>query len=71
MDKAVIAVTADHSTPCIMKAHSDDPVPLIVTTDKRDADGLSAYSEKECKKGSIGQISGTEIMPLLTKMAKT
>ena len=67
----LIAVTADHSTPCIMKAHSDDPVPLIITTDGITADGISAFSEKECAKGSIGKINGTEIMPMLAAIAKT
>lgn len=66
----VIAVTADHSTPCIMKAHSDDPVPLIIATEGIDFDGISDYSEKSAKSGSIGEIKGTEIMPLLVKYAK-
>jgi 2,3-bisphosphoglycerate-independent phosphoglycerate mutase len=70
LKNTVIAVTADHSTPCIMKAHSDDPVPLIIATDGVSGDGLSGYAEKECKKGSIGEINGTAIMPLLVKAAK-
>lgn len=66
----VIAVGSDHSTPCIMKAHSDDPVPLIVTTEGIIPDGISGYSEEECRKGSIGEINGTKIMPLLVKFAE-
>lgn len=65
----VIAVSSDHSTPCIMKAHSDDPVPLIIATEGVTPDGISGYSEEECRKGSIGKINGTKIMPLLVKLA--
>jgi len=28
--KVSVMVSADHSTPCIIKAHSDDPVPILV-----------------------------------------
>jgi 2,3-bisphosphoglycerate-independent phosphoglycerate mutase len=66
---SLIAVTADHSTPCIMKAHSADPVPLMIVSDGIRPDGISGYSEKYCAKGSIGSIGGTEIMPMLVKLA--
>ena len=70
LSNTVIAVTADHSTPCIMKAHSDDPVPLIIATDGITPDGISDYSEKSTRSGSLGEIKGTDIMPLLVKTAK-
>ena len=31
--KVAIVISADHSTPCINKGHSDDPVPVIVSGD--------------------------------------
>ena len=30
-ENVVIVISADHSTPCINKGHSDDPVPLLVS----------------------------------------
>jgi len=66
----VIAVTADHSTPCIKKAHTDDPVPFMVFSEGQSPDGIDTYSEKSCQKGSIGYINGVEIMPILVKSAK-
>ncbi|MFH1867745.1 MAG: 2,3-bisphosphoglycerate-independent phosphoglycerate mutase [Candidatus Omnitrophota bacterium] len=71
LKNTVIAVTADHSTPCIMKAHSDDPVPLMAATEGIDFDGISSYSEKSVKSGTIGEIEGVDIMPLLVKLAKS
>ena len=62
----VICVTADHSTPCSLKAHSDLPVPLLISGNKIQGDKGSKFSEKECKKGSLGVLKhGSELMPIL------
>ncbi len=66
LEDHVICVTADHSTPCKLKAHSDDPVPLLISGNKILADNVQRFSEKECKKGELGVlIRGTELMPKL------
>lgn len=62
----MICVTADHSTPCKLKAHSDDPVPLLISGNKIQGDKVQKFSEKECKKGKLGVLlRGTELMPKL------
>ncbi len=68
--KVVIAVTADHATPCMLKSHSEDPVPLMIITDGITPDGLTYFGESACSRGSIGKIKGTELLPLLVKIAK-
>ncbi|MCG2705069.1 MAG: alkaline phosphatase family protein [Candidatus Omnitrophica bacterium] len=68
MANTVIAITADHSTPCAMKAHSADPVPLLVTGGGVAPDGLKAFGESESKKGSLGKLIGPEIVPYLMKL---
>ena len=70
MDSAIIAVTADHSTACAVKAHTADPVPLLVSGGNIKPDGSMSFSEKAAKLGSIGEIKGVDIMPLLVKLAK-
>ena len=66
MEDHVICVTADHSTPCKLKAHSDDPVPILISGNKIQADKVQKFSEKECKKGELGiLLHGTELMPKL------
>ncbi|MFH0732567.1 MAG: alkaline phosphatase family protein [Candidatus Omnitrophota bacterium] len=70
LKNTVIVVTADHATPCIMKAHTDDPVPFMMATENQKPDSLKAFSEANSKKGSIGYINGTDIMPLIVKAAK-
>jgi 2,3-bisphosphoglycerate-independent phosphoglycerate mutase len=69
LKNTLIAVTADHSTPCSLKAHSDDPVPLLICGANVIRDNSIIFSENSCKDGSIGIIQGTEILPLLVKIA--
>lgn len=66
----IISVTADHSTVCAIKAHSADPVPILVSGGNIKPDGSLSFSEKAAKHGSIGEIRGQDIMPYLVKSAK-
>ncbi|NIO37700.1 hypothetical protein GTO27_08350 [Candidatus Bathyarchaeota archaeon] len=66
LEDYVLCVTSDHSTPCELKAHSDDPVPLLVSGNKVQADKVQKFSENECKTGDIGILQhGNELMPRL------
>ncbi len=68
MANTIIAITADHSTPCAMKAHSADPVPLLVVGGGVASDGLKSFGETESKKGSFGKLIGPDIIPYLMKL---
>lgn len=71
LEDCVICVTADHSTPCKLKAHSDDPVPLLISGNKIEADKTLRFSEAECKKGDLGVLDrGVELMPMLMRFLK-
>lgn len=71
LDDTIICITADHSTPCNLKAHSADPVPVLISGNKLQADTVRRFSEKECTKGELGILSkGTELMPLLVGYIK-
>ncbi|HCD38574.1 MAG TPA: phosphoglycerate mutase, partial [Candidatus Omnitrophica bacterium] len=65
----IIAVTADHSTPCKLKSHSADPVPLLVVGGTIKPDGSLSFSEKAAKLGSIGELTGQDILPFIVKHA--
>lgn len=58
-----LIVTCDHSTPCALKAHSSDPVPLLLY-DGRKRDKVWAFSEKACRKGSLGALLGKDVIYL-------
>ncbi|RJP68544.1 MAG: 2,3-bisphosphoglycerate-independent phosphoglycerate mutase [Candidatus Abyssobacteria bacterium SURF_17] len=66
----VLTLTADHSTPCILKAHSADPVPLLILDSSLKPDGTKAYTEAECAKGKLGTIRGIQLLPRLVELAR-
>ena len=70
INNTIIAVTADHSTVCAIKAHSADPVPLLISGSNIKPDGSLSFSEKAARLGSIGELCGRDIMPLLVKSAR-
>ena len=70
LKEVIIAVTADHSTPCKLKAHSADPVPILVAGGSARPDGSLSFSEKSAALGSIGEINGQDVLSLLVKSAQ-
>lgn len=71
LEDYLICVTADHATPCSLKAHSGDPVPLLIAGNKMQGDEVRGFSERECKDGELGIIlNGTELMPRLVSYLK-
>ena len=61
-NKVAIVISADHSTPCINKGHSDDPVPILVSGNFIKNDGTTRMTENQAKKGSIGLIQGADVV---------
>lgn len=70
LKNSIVCVTADHSTPCKMKSHSADPVPLVISGGKITPDGSMSFSERAAKLGSLGEILGRELMSLLVKLSR-
>jgi 2,3-bisphosphoglycerate-independent phosphoglycerate mutase len=68
--KSIIAVTADHSTSCARRAHTDGPVPLLVSGGNISSDGVTSFGETASRAGSLGHLKGTEIMPNLVTFAR-
>ena len=58
--KIKILVTADHATPCKLKAHSADPVPVLFYNDSIPKE--KKFCEKEARKGNLGRIIGNELL---------
>lgn len=61
--RTVVAVTADHSTSCVRRAHTADPVPLVVHGGPVRADGSTAFGERACASGSLGRLRGVDVLP--------
>ncbi len=60
---SIIVVTSDHATPCSLKAHSADPVPILVygLLKKKSTN----FNEIDCKNGSIKLKHGYDLMDLI------
>jgi len=65
----VIVVSGDHSTPCVKKGHSDDPVPLLVSGSMIKQDGSARFTENYGKRGRLGLLMGADVLPATVKMA--
>jgi len=64
-DRVAIVISADHSTPCINKGHSDDPVPVLVSANFIKNDGTTRMTEQQAKKGSMGLLQGSVVLKVL------
>lgn len=61
-NKIKIVVTADHSTPCKLKAHSADPVPVLFYNCEEKTLKEQHFNEKEARKGTLKRIEGKEFL---------
>ncbi|MCH7589302.1 MAG: 2,3-bisphosphoglycerate-independent phosphoglycerate mutase [Chloroflexi bacterium] len=62
----VLLITGDHSTPARMRQHSWHPVPLLLwAPETARADEEKVFGETACRRGGLGSIPATSILPLL------
>ena len=57
---AGLAVSCDHATPCTIKMHSADPVPLLVASGQR-GEG-KRFTEASARTGSLGHLRGADVL---------
>jgi 2,3-bisphosphoglycerate-independent phosphoglycerate mutase len=67
----VIAVTGDHSTPCLMKSHSWHPVPTVLWSRLCRPDGVQSFGERACLAGGLGpRLAAPDLMPIILSHAE-
>jgi len=64
----IVVISGDHSTPCIRKSHTDDPIPLLVSGNGITSDGSRRFTESWASKGSIGTLKGSQVISLILNM---
>ena len=69
--KVAVMISADHSTPCINKGHSDDPVPVLISGDRIENDGSERFTEEFAKKGEIGLLEGAQVVDKAIEIIKS
>ena len=62
MEDTIFLISADHSTPCTIKGHSADPVPVLISGHKVEHDNVCRFTEKEATKGGLGVMLGKNVL---------
>lgn len=70
-DETLIVMTADHSTPCPLKGHSGDSVPLVISGSGVRNDTVSAFGERACTGGVLGTVLGKDLMQIIVNLFGT
>jgi len=60
----VLIVTGDHSTPARLRSHSWHPVPVLLAAASCRVDEATAFGERQCLRGGLGQIEAKYLLPL-------
>ncbi len=58
----VLVVAGDHSTPAVLAAHSWHPVPVLIRSAYTLGDGVEAFNERACARGSLGTFQAEYLM---------
>jgi 2,3-bisphosphoglycerate-independent phosphoglycerate mutase len=61
----VLAVTSDHSTPSLLKAHSWHPNPFVIVSRTARTDDVQTFTERACARGLLGRFRSIHAMPLM------
>lgn len=70
VQRTLLCVTSDHSTPWKDKGHSDDPVPILVAGGSLKPDGSKRFTEREADKGRFGKLErGSLLLPRLKQLS--
>jgi 2,3-bisphosphoglycerate-independent phosphoglycerate mutase len=65
LNPSVLCITGDHSTPCILKAHSWHSVPVLIYSPYVLGGTSERFTEREALKGELGIFYAYKLMPLL------
>jgi len=69
-EETLLVVTADHSTPCEMKSHSADPVPIMFYGKGIRTDSVSEFNERACSQGGFHVLQGKDVMPEILNLMR-
>lgn len=61
----VLVVTGDHSTPALLHGHSWHPSPVLLYSPFAGSDEAKRFTERECRKGYLGQFPAFYLMNLI------
>ena len=66
----VLAITGDHSTPCVLHGHSWHPQPVLLHSPYSGSDKLERFTETGANTGSLGIFESKYLIRLMQANAK-
>ncbi len=66
----IVIVTCDHATPCELKLHSTDQVPVLISGANFEKDGSTRLDEDTARKGKCKIEKGIDILPYIIENLK-
>ena len=66
----VLAITGDHSTPCVLKGHSWHPIPVLLASAYSGSDKLDRFTETGANMGSLGVFESKFLIRLMQANAR-
>jgi 2,3-bisphosphoglycerate-independent phosphoglycerate mutase len=66
----VLAITGDHSTPCVIRGHSWHPQPVLLHSATSGSDKLERFTETGANTGSLGVFEAKYLIRLMQANAK-
>jgi 2,3-bisphosphoglycerate-independent phosphoglycerate mutase len=65
LEDCLLVVCSDHSTPCAIRDHSADPVPIMIHGEGVRIDSVVNFDEISCAHGGLHRICGESLMPII------
>ncbi len=65
LSDTLLVICADHSTPCPVRDHSADPVPVVIRGPGVRTDRTVRFDEISCAEGGLHRIRGRDLMPII------
>jgi 2,3-bisphosphoglycerate-independent phosphoglycerate mutase len=69
LEPDVLAVSGDHASPAVLRAHSWHPVPVVLAGRYALPDAVERFTERACSTGSLGTLPAHDLMPLVLAYA--
>ena len=68
LENTIYALAADHSTPCTVRDHSGDPVPIAIAGPGVRRDHVRKYDEYSCMLGGLHRIRGVDLIKIVLNL---
>lgn len=65
LSDCLLVICGDHSTPCTIRDHSADPVPLLIHGEGVRVDAVKRFDEIACAQGGLHRLQGLSLMPII------